>query len=109
MQEHGATTLADFEAHIEEINEEAKPLQTEVTAIRDRRRQINYLLNAGKRNEELKPVFTEYSKIRFKKAKEKYAAEHDKKLRIHFACRRKIKERLDDIFIVNKQKNTLTY
>ncbi len=53
------------------------------------------MIREGENYQRLKPVHTELNNIKFKKQREKFETSHDAELRLFYAARRILKEKLD--------------
>ena len=58
-------------------------------------KELQELIREGENYQRLKPVHTELNNIKFKKQREKFETSHDAELRLFYAARRILKEKLD--------------
>lgn len=64
------------------------------------------MIREGENYQRLKPVHTELNNIKFKKQREKFETSHDAELRLFYAARRILKEKLDGKPIALKRMET---
>jgi len=91
LQEHEIHSVEDLTEHINQVNETGKPVQLQMTQLREQLHALDYAEKAGERYTKAKPIYDEWYGIFFKKSKEKFAEEHQKELNAFHANRKKLK------------------
>ncbi|MBO4831780.1 MAG: MobA/MobL family protein [Oscillospiraceae bacterium] len=80
MRANGICSLEDIDSRHTRADSERRRAREQVTAVKNRLKTVNRLLEAGRRRAKSKPVHDEYLRIRSKKRREKFAEEHRSEL-----------------------------
>lgn len=100
LNENKLLTLEDFEARVEDVTTRFDQLDSSMKAKSNRMKELQELTRHGENYKRLKPVYDELNSIKWKKQREKFEADHDSDLRLFYASRRILKEKLGDKPIV---------
>lgn len=95
LTENKLLTLADLQERLSSVSEEFEALSGSMKKKSARIKELQELIREGENYQRLKPVHTELNNIKFKKQREKFEASHDTELRLFYAARRILKEKLD--------------
>ena len=83
--------IQDYIGKLYELPEDERIFQMVHEAVKE----LQELIREGENYQRLKPVHTELNNIKFKKQREKFETSHDAELRLFYAARRILKEKLD--------------
>ena len=95
LTENKLLTLEDLQERLSSVNEEFEALSDSMKKKSARIKELQELIREGENYQRLKPVHTELNNIKFKKQREKFETSHDAELRLFYAARRILKEKLD--------------
>lgn len=95
LTENKLLTLEDLQERLSSVNEEFEALSGSMKKKSARIKELQELIREGENYQRLKPVHTELNNIKFKKQREKFETSHDAELRLFYAARRILKEKLD--------------
>ena len=95
LTENKLLTLEDLQERLSSVNEEFEALSDSMKKKSARIKELQELIRGGGRYPRPKPVHTELNNIKFKKQREKFETSHDAELRLFYAARRILKEKLD--------------
>ena len=84
-----------MQERLSSVNEEFEALSDSMKKKSARIKELQELIREGENYQRLKPVHTELNNIKFKKQREKFETSHDAELRLFYAARRILKEKLD--------------
>jgi mobA/mobL protein len=84
-----------LQERLSSVNEEFEALSDSMKKKSARIKELQELIREGENYQRLKPVHTELNNIKFKKQREKFETSHDAELRLFYAARRILKEKLD--------------
>ena len=95
LTENKLLTLEDLQERLSSVSEEFEALSGSMKKKSARIKELQELIREGENYQRLKPVHTELNNIKFKKQREKFETSHDAELRLFYAARRILKEKLD--------------
>lgn len=95
LTENKLLTLEDLQERLSSVSEEFEALSGSMKKESARIKELQELIREGENYQRLKPVHTELNNIKFKKQREKFETSHDAELRLFYAARRILKEKLD--------------
>ena len=95
LTENKLLTLEDLQERLSSVNEEFEALSDSMKKKSARIKELQELIREGENYQRLKPVHTELNNIKFKKQRGKFETSHDAELRLFYAARRILKEKLD--------------
>lgn len=95
LTENKLLTLEDLQERLSSVSEEFEALSGSMKKKSARIKELQKLIREGENYQRLKPVHTELNNIKFKKQREKFETSHDAELRLFYAARRILKEKLD--------------
>ncbi len=95
LTENKLLTLEDLQERLSSVSEEFEALSGSMKKKSARIKELQELIREGENYQRLKPVHTELDNIKFKKQREKFETSHDAELRLFYAARRILKEKLD--------------
>ena len=95
LTENKLLTLEDLQERLSSVSEEFEALSGSMKKKSARIKELQELIRDGENYQRLKPVHTELNNIKFKKQREKFETSHDAELRLFYAARRILNEKLD--------------
>lgn len=95
LTENKLLTLEDLQERLSSVSEKFEALSGSMKKKSARIKELQELIREGENYQRLKPVHTELNNIKFKKQREKFETSHDAELRLFYAARRMLKEKLD--------------
>ena len=95
LTENKLLTLEDLQERLSSVSEEFEALSGSMKKKSAMKKELQELIREGENYQRLKPVHTELNNIKFKKQREKFETSHDAELRLFYAARRILKEKLD--------------
>ena len=95
LTENKLLTLEDLQERLSSVSEEFEALSGSMKKKSAQIKELQELIREGENYQRLKPVYTELNNIKFKKQREKFETSHDAELRLFYAARRILKEKLD--------------
>ena len=95
LTENKLFTLEDLQERLSSVSGEFETLGGSMKEKSARMKELEELIRQGENYQRLKPVHTELNTIKFKKQREKFEEAHGADLRLFYAARRILKEKLD--------------
>lgn len=95
LTENKLFTLEDLQERLSSVSGEFETLGSSMKEKSARMKELQELIKHGENYQRLKPVYTELNNIKFKKQREKFEEAHGADLRLFYAARRILKEKLD--------------
>jgi len=95
LTENKLFTLEDLQERLSTVSGEFETLGGSMKEKSARMKELEELIRQGENYQRLKPVHTELNTIKFKKQREKFEEAHGADLRLFYAARRILKEKLD--------------
>ena len=95
LTENKLFTLEDLQERLSSVSGEFETLGGSMKEKSARMKELQELIKHGENYQRLKPVHTELNTIKFRKQREKFEEAHGADLRLFYAARRILKEKLD--------------
>ena len=95
LTENKLFTLEDLQERLSSVSGEFETLGSSMKEKSARMKELEELIRHGENYQRLKPVHTELNTIKYKKQREKFEEAHGADLRLFYAARRILKEKLD--------------
>ena len=95
LTENKLFTLEDLQERLSFVSGEFETLSGSMKEKSARMKELEELIRHGENYQRLKPVHTELNTIKYKKQREKFEEAHGADLRLFYAARRILKEKLD--------------